>query len=107
MHDTTVEKLGELLNQNPRGLLLMRDELSGLLRTLDKPGREGDREFFLEGWNGTGSYTYDRISRGTTHSGTGWDYPGNFIINVAHKRRGVIRLLVVERRIAFERRQGP
>jgi putative DNA primase/helicase len=66
-HDATVEKLGELLGQNPRGLLLIRDELSGLLRTLDKPGREGDREFYLEAWNGTGSYTYDRIGRGTTH----------------------------------------
>ncbi len=66
-HDATVEKLGELLGQNPRGLLLARDELSGLLRTLDKPGREGDREFYLEAWNGNGSYTYDRIGRGTTH----------------------------------------
>ena len=67
VHDATVEKLGELLGQNPRGLLLARDELSGLLRTLDKPGREGDREFYLEAWNGVGSYTYDRIGRGTTH----------------------------------------
>ena len=66
-HDATVEKLGELLGQNPRGLLLARDELSGLLRTLDKPGREGDREFYLEAWNGNGSYTYDRIGRGTIH----------------------------------------
>ena len=67
IHDATVEKIGELLGQNPRGLLLARDELSGLLRTLDKPGREGDREFYLEAWNGNGSYTYDRIGRGTTH----------------------------------------
>ena len=66
-HDATTEKLADLLNQNPRGLLLVRDELSGLLRTLDKPGREGDREFYLEAWNGDGSYTYDRIGRGTTH----------------------------------------
>lgn len=65
--DATVEKLGELLNENPRGLLLRRDELTGWLRTLDKPGREGDREFFLETWNGLGSYTVDRIGRGTQH----------------------------------------
>lgn len=63
--DATVEKLGELLLQNPRGLLVMRDELAGWLRTLDKPGREGDREFFLEGWNGNAGYTFDRIGRGT------------------------------------------
>ncbi len=65
--DATVEKLGELLKTNPRGLLVLRDELAGWLRTLDKPGREGDREFYLESWNGTGSYTFDRIGRGTIY----------------------------------------
>jgi hypothetical protein len=65
--DPTVEKLGELLQQNPRGLLLLRDELSGWLRTLDKPGREGEREFYLEAWNGTQPFTFDRIGRGTVH----------------------------------------
>lgn len=65
--DGTVEKIGELLNQNPRGLLLARDELSGWLRNLDKSGREGDREFFLEAWNGSGGYSVDRIGRGTLH----------------------------------------
>jgi putative DNA primase/helicase len=66
-NDVTVEKLGELLRDNPRGMLVLRDELAGWLRALDKSGREGDREFFLEGWNGTGSYTVDRIGRGTIH----------------------------------------
>ena len=63
--DATVEKLGELLNQNPRGLILVRDELSGWLQSLDKQGRGGDREFYLESWNGDGSYVVDRIGRGT------------------------------------------
>jgi hypothetical protein len=66
-HDPTVEKLGMLLRDNPRGMLLLRDELAGWLRSLDKSGREGDREFYLEAWNGTGSYTSDRIGRGTIH----------------------------------------
>jgi hypothetical protein len=66
-HDPTVEKLGELLRDNPRGLLLVRDELSGWLQAFDRPGREGDREFFLEAWNGTSSFTTDRIGRGTIH----------------------------------------
>ncbi len=66
-NDPTVEKLAVLLEQNPRGLLLSRDELSGWLRSLERTGREGDREFFLESWNGTGSYTVDRIGRGTLH----------------------------------------
>lgn len=65
--DSTVAKLGELLRDNPRGLLVLRDELTGLLRMMDQPGHEGDREFFLEGWNGTNAYTFDRIGRGTIH----------------------------------------
>src|SRR5215203_3961824 len=48
-NDTTVEKLSELLLQNPQGILVHRDELSGWLRNLDKPGREGDRAFYMEG----------------------------------------------------------
>jgi Bifunctional DNA primase/polymerase, N-terminal/Protein of unknown function (DUF3987) len=43
VNDSTVEKLGELLNQNPNGLLLFRDELTGWLRTLDREGHENDR----------------------------------------------------------------
>jgi len=67
VNDSTVEKLGELLNQNPHGLLLFRDELTGWLRTLDREGHENDRAFYLEAWNGNGPYTYDRIGRGTLH----------------------------------------
>ena len=67
VNDTTVEKLGELLNQQPNGLLLFRDELSGWLQTMDRPGRENDRAFYCEAWNGTSAYTYDRIGRGTLH----------------------------------------
>jgi putative DNA primase/helicase len=66
VNDTTVEKLGELLRDNPWGLLQFRDELTGWWRCLDKPGHEGDRAFYLEAWNGVGgSFTYDRIGRGT------------------------------------------
>jgi putative DNA primase/helicase len=67
VNDATVEKLGELLNHNPNGLLLFRDELSGFLHTMDRPGHENDRAFYCEAWNGTGAYTYDRIGRGTLH----------------------------------------
>jgi hypothetical protein len=67
VNDTTVEKLGELLNHHPNGLLLFRDELSGFLHTMDRPGHENDRAFYCEAWNGTGAYTYDRIGRGTLH----------------------------------------
>ncbi len=67
VNDTTVEKLGELLNHNPNGLLLFRDELGGFLHTMDRPGHENDRAFYCEAWNGTSAYTYDRIGRGTLH----------------------------------------
>jgi putative DNA primase/helicase len=65
--DSTTEKMAELLSRNPRGLLMCRDELAGWLRTLDKKGREGDRELYLTAWDGTESYTYDRIGRGTQY----------------------------------------
>jgi hypothetical protein len=63
-NDATTEKLGALMKENPRGLLVFRDELAGFLQTLEKSGREGDREFYLEAWNGTGSFSVDRIGRG-------------------------------------------
>ena len=65
--DATIEKMTELLEQNPRGMMLFRDELMGLLTTWDRQGREADRSFYLEAWNGYGSHTTDRIERGTTH----------------------------------------
>lgn len=64
-NDATIEKMGELLSENNRGILLFRDELVGLFSSWDKEGREPDRTFFLESWNGYGSSTSDRIGRGT------------------------------------------
>ena len=66
-NDATIEKMAELLERNPRGILLFRDELTGLLSSWDKEGREADRAFYLEAWNGYGSITTDRIGRGTVH----------------------------------------
>jgi putative DNA primase/helicase len=63
--DTTVEMLGVLLSENGNGLLQFRDELTGFLKTLGRQGHESDRAFYLEAWNGTNSFTYDRIGRGT------------------------------------------
>ena len=67
INDSTIEKTGELLSQNPRGLLFFRDELIGFLVTLDKENHVSDRAFFLETWCGDNPYTSDRISRGRTH----------------------------------------
>jgi hypothetical protein len=63
--DSTTEKLGEIANENEAGFLLYRDELSGFLKTLDKPDKVNDRSFYLEAFNGDSTYVYDRIGRGT------------------------------------------
>lgn len=65
INDPTVEKLGELLNENTNGLLLIRDELAGWLSTLYREDHQSDRAFYLECFDGNGRYIYDRISRGT------------------------------------------
>ena len=65
-NDPTIEKLVMILRENPQGILLHRDELSGWLESLSKSGREGSREFYLEAWNGDGSFSMDRIGRGST-----------------------------------------
>lgn len=67
VNDATVEKLGELMQQNPWGTLSYRDELYGLLTSLDKQGQEGARAFMLQSYDGNQSYTFDRIGRGTIH----------------------------------------
>lgn len=64
-NDATVEKLAELCQQNPEGILVFRDELVGLLASFEKDGHEQAKTFYLEGWSGDGSYTVDRIQRGT------------------------------------------
>lgn len=67
VNDATVEKLGELLNENPRGLLLVRDELPGFLSRMESEEYQSERAFYLESFNGDGRFTYDRIGRGTIH----------------------------------------
>jgi putative DNA primase/helicase len=67
VNDATVEKLGELMQQNPWGTLSYRDELYGLLTGMDKPGQEGARAFMLQSYDGNQGYTFDRIGRGTVH----------------------------------------
>ena len=67
-NDSTIEKMALLLSENPRGILLYRDELVGLLSSWDREDKQSDRAFFLESWNGYGSYTADRIGRGTIYT---------------------------------------
>jgi hypothetical protein len=65
--DATFEKLHEILAQNPAGVLVIRDELTGWLAELDRLGRKGERAFFLQAWNGDSGFTVDRIGRGSIY----------------------------------------
>lgn len=65
VNDATVEALHETMSGNPAGIFLIRDELTGWLAQLDRDGREGERAFCLQAWNGDAPYVIDRIGRGT------------------------------------------
>lgn len=67
VNDATVEKLGEILTVNPWGLLVFRDELHGLLCSMDKQGQEGARGFYLTGYDGNQGHAVDRIGRGESY----------------------------------------
>ena len=47
VNDSTVEKLGEILNQNPNGITHKRDEIYGFLQTLDREGHDS-RPFLFD-----------------------------------------------------------
>ena len=63
-NDCTPAAVGELLRQNPNGLLIFRDEVVSLLKSLDRDGQDEGRGFYLTAWNGDSPYTFDRIGRG-------------------------------------------
>jgi hypothetical protein len=67
-NETSIQSQTVLQTQNPRGLLTFRDEIMGLLTRWDKKDHEDERAYFLEGWNGDGSYTDFKIGRGLTEA---------------------------------------
>jgi putative DNA primase/helicase len=67
VNDATFEAMHLTMNENPAGILVIRDELTGWWSQLDRSGREGERAFCLQAWNGDTSHTIDRIGRGTIH----------------------------------------
>lgn len=69
VEDTTVEALSEVLKDNPRGILCLKDELTGWFASMDayKGGAKGasmDRAHWLEAYNG-GRRSIDRVTRGS------------------------------------------
>ena len=63
MSDITTESLGIILNDNPRGVVMIRNELSGLVAGLNqyKGGKGHDRQVYLSLWDGD-SFVIDRKS---------------------------------------------
>ena len=62
--DTTVEALVGILEENPRGLIVHRDELTGWVRSMDqyKGGKGSDRQHWLSVWDAQ-PLVVDRKSR--------------------------------------------
>ncbi len=94
VNDATVEKLGEILSENPNGVLLFRDELKGFLAELDGEDKAVKRAFILQAWEGNGGYDFDRIGRGhirierTILSVLGSTQPGVIEAYLANALRG-------------------
>jgi Protein of unknown function (DUF3987) len=63
-NNATYQALGELLMENPNGLMVEAEELIGLLKQLDSEGQEVARSFYLTAADGDKPYTFDRIIRG-------------------------------------------
>ncbi|MFA0332437.1 DUF3987 domain-containing protein [Vibrio cyclitrophicus] len=63
-NDTTIEALLIKLVDNPNGLLLFRDELTGWMKELAKNGREHERAMYLQAFNASKSpYVVERVGR--------------------------------------------
>lgn len=102
VNDLTYEKLGEILAANPDGVLSVRDEMRGLFLSLAREEAAPARAFYLQAWSG-GSYTFDRIERGTVTvedarlSIIGGIQPGPLSELVRQARRGAADDGMIER----------
>ena len=102
VNDLTYEKLGEILAANPDGVLSVRDEMRGLFLSLAREESAPARAFYLQAWSG-GSYTFDRIGRGTVTvadarlSIIGGIQPGPLSELVQQARRGAADDGMIER----------
>lgn len=60
--DITAERLAQVLHDNPRGALMIRDELAAWLMGFNqyKGGKGSDRQFYLSAWSGS-PVSVDRV----------------------------------------------
>ena len=65
--DATIEKVGSILSDQPRGVILSRDELTGWLQSMTRySGGGSDRPFWLEAYGGR-PYSIERQGRAPCH----------------------------------------
>lgn len=69
LSDATIEKLGVNLQVQPKGCLIVRDELAGWLLGMTRyAGGSSDRPFWLEAYGGR-SFVVERLCRGAVNIG--------------------------------------
>ena len=61
-NDATSQKMIQFLAENPNGLILTRDELTGWLKSLEAEYDQSARQFYLELWKGGITYDHARVS---------------------------------------------
>lgn len=62
VNDGTVERLGVIAKEQPKGFLQMRDELAGWLLSMEARNGGSDRAFWLEAFGGR-AFTVERMGR--------------------------------------------
>ena len=62
VNDGTIERLAELLQARPHGIVLVRDELAALFMNMSRYSGGQDDEFWLELWNGE-PHAVERMGR--------------------------------------------
>lgn len=61
-NDATSPKMIQFLSENPNGMVLTRDELTGWLKSLEAEYDQASRAFYLELWKGAITYDHGRVS---------------------------------------------
>lgn len=65
-NETSIQSMTVLQAQNPRGILVFRDELMGELGSWERDDKKADRAYYLEAWNGNAPFNDFKIGRGVT-----------------------------------------
>lgn len=60
--DVTHARLTKLMEENPQGMLVLHDELKGLLGRLGDKAHNEERMTYVEAWSGKGSKEIDRVT---------------------------------------------